>query len=157
MGAVEERGRSAAGVVGEGTQRWPWLGSSRFEGNEGVGGCPGREDALAKSQDRRDPEKRGSAGQRERTSSCLKLPEEGRIKAAEAGGQALGSPGDPGFRRGVQERLWVRESCAQIVSLKATDSVTGFVGKRRRLGGPHPASALRGLLLRRGWPAWLSN
>lgn len=76
------------------------LGVQGLRGTKGVGGCPGREDALAKSQDRRDPEKRGSAGQTERTSSCLKLPEEGRIKAAEAGGQDPGSPGDPGFRRG---------------------------------------------------------
>ena len=75
-----------------------------MSGTKGVGTCPGREDASAKSQDRRGPEKKGSAGQTERTSSRLELPEEGRMKAAEAGGPDPVGPGDPGFRWGVSRR-----------------------------------------------------
>ena len=103
------------------------LGVRGLRGTKGVGGCPGREDALAKSQDRRDPEKRGSAGQTERTSSCLKLPEEGRIKAAEAGGPDPGSPGDPGFRRGLIISL-LAESSAET-RIRAGDWQGGGQGE----------------------------
>lgn len=49
-----------------GTRDGLGLGVQGLRGTKGVGGCPGREDALAKSQDRRDPREEGVQLDRER-------------------------------------------------------------------------------------------
>jgi len=86
-----------------GTQRWPWLGSLRFEGDEGCGRMSRQRRCLGQVTGQERPREEGVSWT-DRTSSHLELPEEGKMKAAEAGGPDPVGPGDPGFRRGASRR-----------------------------------------------------